>query len=142
MEGKKPSFAEETSPPKLDPLKSIPPPSSLADSSQCGKPTEMGTGESGSEGQSSNGDEMEPLDEIPNCSASQSQAEDNINNGPVMLCDVPEPCLMTSSVHYGGRDDFIPEFTSSFQHKKDKDDDSNQSNVAVRGEWWQGSLYY
>ncbi|KAK8949968.1 hypothetical protein KSP40_PGU018269 [Platanthera guangdongensis] len=53
---------------------------------------------------------------------------------------------MSSSVHYGGRDDFITDTSSTynseaqFSCKKNKEDDSGNSEVATRGDWWQGML--
>ncbi|KAG1365820.1 hypothetical protein COCNU_12G008200 [Cocos nucifera] len=52
-----------------------------------------------------------------------------------------------SSVHYGGREFYSssPSMQSSGapnSYKKKDDDDLGDSNVATRGDWWQGSLYY
>ncbi|KAG0466594.1 hypothetical protein HPP92_018174 [Vanilla planifolia] len=71
------------------------------------------------------------------------------NGNPVYLWELPESCLMSSSVFYGGRDDFIPDPSYAhhsarpYAHKRDyKEDDSSSSDVASTGDWWQGSVYY
>ncbi|KAI0498388.1 hypothetical protein KFK09_021629 [Dendrobium nobile] len=82
-------------------------------------------------------------------SSGKNQEQDGLkkNNDPNVPCEIAEPCLMSSSVYYGGRDDFIPEISSSYKsdssnnYKKDNED-GNNSDVANRGEWWQGSFYY
>ncbi|KAG6670184.1 uncharacterized protein LOC122291621 [Carya illinoinensis] len=61
-----------------------------------------------------------------------------------------EPCYFSSSIYYGGQENYSPitrstESPHMFKDKKDGgDDDSNGSNPnsASRGNWWQGSLYY
>lgn len=59
-----------------------------------------------------------------------------------------EPCYLSSSLYYGGQENYSPRTRSSESDnsfKKDgRDDDSNGSNPnsASRGNWWQGSLYY
>ncbi|XP_062157262.1 uncharacterized protein LOC133864848 [Alnus glutinosa] len=59
-----------------------------------------------------------------------------------------EPCCFSSSIYYGGQENYSPRTRSSESDhilKKDgRDDDSNGSNPnsASRGNWWQGSLYY
>ncbi|XP_059457444.1 uncharacterized protein LOC132187222 [Corylus avellana] len=59
-----------------------------------------------------------------------------------------EPCYLSSSIYYGGQENYSPRTRSSESDnifKKDgRDDDSNGSNPnsASRGNWWQGSLYY
>ncbi|KAG0479193.1 hypothetical protein HPP92_013912 [Vanilla planifolia] len=59
-----------------------------------------------------------------------------------------DPCLMSSSVYYGGRDYFIPESTSSYKSgntynfKNDKEDDSSKLDFSTRGEWWQDDDLY
>ncbi|KAK8935413.1 hypothetical protein KSP39_PZI013432 [Platanthera zijinensis] len=81
-------------------------------------------------------------------SPSKNQNSGKKSSSPVYLCELPESCLMSSSVYYGGRDDFIPDSSTSqnsstrYNHKKDKDDDSGNTDVATRGDWWQGSFYY
>ncbi|XP_020590331.1 uncharacterized protein LOC110031465 [Phalaenopsis equestris] len=71
------------------------------------------------------------------------------SNKTVGLHELSESCLMSSSVYYGGRDDYIPQ-TSAAQNsgahysykKNNKEDDLGNSEVATRGDWWQGSYYY
>ncbi|PSS32563.1 DBIRD complex subunit like [Actinidia chinensis var. chinensis] len=59
-----------------------------------------------------------------------------------------EPCYFSSSIYYGGQEIYSPSTQTSVSQniiKKDaKDDDPNGShlNIASRGNWWQGSLYY
>ncbi|XVF83801.1 hypothetical protein PTKIN_Ptkin16aG0521800 [Pterospermum kingtungense] len=59
-----------------------------------------------------------------------------------------EPCNYSSSIHYGGQENYSPRkktTDSSHSFKKDGgDDDPNGTNSsgASRGNWWQGSLYY
>ncbi|XP_020577230.1 uncharacterized protein LOC110038489 [Phalaenopsis equestris] len=81
-------------------------------------------------------------------SPSKNQSSGKKYSNPVYLYELQEPCLMSSSVYYGGRDDFIPESSTSnnsstyFNCKADKEDDSADTDVATRGDWWQGSFYY
>ncbi|XP_020275420.1 uncharacterized protein LOC109849938 isoform X2 [Asparagus officinalis] len=64
--------------------------------------------------------------------------------------EVSEPCLMSSSVDYGCRDNYPynPDNRypgpSYYVEKKDRKDGSEYANIEVAGgaEWWQGSLYY
>ncbi|KAL4378369.1 hypothetical protein GQ457_02G022560 [Hibiscus cannabinus] len=60
-----------------------------------------------------------------------------------------EPCYLSSSIYYGGQENYSPrkKTTHSPQYfKKDGGDDdpngNNSSGGASRGNWWQGSLYY
>ncbi|EXC19362.1 hypothetical protein L484_010379 [Morus notabilis] len=61
---------------------------------------------------------------------------------------VAEPCYFSSSIYYGGQENYSPRTrTTESQHsfKKDGSEDDpngNNSNSASRGNWWQGSLYY
>ncbi|XP_020210669.1 uncharacterized protein LOC109795543 [Cajanus cajan] len=54
----------------------------------------------------------------------------------------------SSSIYYGGQENYSPTSRTTQPHhvfKKDKDDgdsNGNDSNSAARGNWWQGSLYY
>ncbi|KAI3423692.1 uncharacterized protein J3R85_010905 [Psidium guajava] len=62
-----------------------------------------------------------------------------------------EPCHLSSSIHYGGRDVYSqpPGAQTSAPYPKSKkdggeDDENGTDSVsgASRGNWWQGSLYY
>ncbi|XP_039131709.1 uncharacterized protein LOC120268338 [Dioscorea cayenensis subsp. rotundata] len=46
-----------------------------------------------------------------------------------------------SSLYYGGPD-VCAGFSSQYPPKKEDDDDQENANMASRGNWWQGSLYY
>ncbi|KAI3427698.1 uncharacterized protein J3R85_009269 [Psidium guajava] len=60
--------------------------------------------------------------------------------------ETTEPCYLSSSIYYGGQENYSPRTAESHSaFKKDGvDDESNESNSdsASRGNWWQGSLYY
>jgi len=64
-------------------------------------------------------------------------------------CEISEPCLMSSSVDYGCRDNYpynpdnrYPD-PSSYIEKKDRKDGSDYANPEIQGsEFWQGSFYY
>ncbi|XP_050209269.1 uncharacterized protein LOC126659977 isoform X1 [Mercurialis annua] len=64
--------------------------------------------------------------------------------------ETAEPCYFSSSIYYGGQENYSPRTKNSESHtsqqfkKDDKNDDpnGNNSNTASRGNWWQGSLYY
>ncbi|KAJ8624319.1 hypothetical protein MRB53_032849 [Persea americana] len=66
----------------------------------------------------------------------------------VFLNESVEPCFLSSSLYYGGRDicshppNTQASGTSSTYKKDGGEDDSSNSNSASRGNWWQGSLYY
>ncbi|XP_008785484.1 uncharacterized protein LOC103704108 isoform X2 [Phoenix dactylifera] len=58
-----------------------------------------------------------------------------------------ESSYFGSSIHYGGREFYSssPSMQSSGaynNYKNNGEDDLGDSNVATRGDWWQGSLYY
>ncbi|KAF3975804.1 hypothetical protein CMV_000956 [Castanea mollissima] len=58
-----------------------------------------------------------------------------------------EPCYLSSSIYYGGQENYSPRAGSTESQKifkKDggEDDSNNNANSASRGNWWQGSLYY
>ncbi|KAH6814555.1 hypothetical protein C2S51_023573 [Perilla frutescens var. frutescens] len=63
----------------------------------------------------------------------------------------PEPCPLSSSLYYGGKEDMYVKSSSPHtsgphtDYKKDggvDDPSGNDSTGASRGNWWQGSLYY
>ncbi|XP_030451905.1 uncharacterized protein LOC115673802 isoform X1 [Syzygium oleosum] len=60
--------------------------------------------------------------------------------------EAAEPCYLSSSIYYGGQENYPPRTAESDSlFKKDGvNDDPNGSNSdsASRGNWWQGSLYY
>ncbi|PKU77110.1 hypothetical protein MA16_Dca001716 [Dendrobium catenatum] len=77
-------------------------------------------------------------------STGQNQSTAKKNSKPLNFCDLPESCLMSSSVYYGGRDDYIPQTSAThnsgahYSYKKqNKEEDSGNSDVATRGDWWQ-----
>lgn len=61
-----------------------------------------------------------------------------------------EPCQLSSSIYYGGQESYShspsTQTTGSYpifkKHGEDDDPNSNNSQSASRGNWWQGSLYY
>ncbi|KAH1263262.1 hypothetical protein HKD37_02G005639 [Glycine soja] len=58
-----------------------------------------------------------------------------------------EPSYFSSSIYYGGQENYSPRSRTTQPHhvfKKDKDDgdsNSNDSNSAARGNWWQGFCF-
>lgn len=72
----------------------------------------------------------------------------NKDGGSMFHDETVEPCFLSSSLYYGGRDicNHSPNTRASGTapiFKKDGgDDDASNSNSASRGNWWQGSLYY
>ncbi|XP_020540061.1 uncharacterized protein LOC105649193 isoform X1 [Jatropha curcas] len=62
--------------------------------------------------------------------------------------ETAEPCYFSSSIYYGGQENYSPRTNNPESHhsfkKEDKNDDpnGNNANSASRGNWWQGSLYY
>ncbi|CAL5190059.1 unnamed protein product [Lathyrus oleraceus] len=59
-----------------------------------------------------------------------------------------EPSYFSSSIHYGGQENYSSRNRTTESHhvlKKDKnhgDFNGNNSDTASRGDWWEGSLYY
>ncbi|KAJ4836548.1 hypothetical protein Tsubulata_013424 [Turnera subulata] len=59
-----------------------------------------------------------------------------------------EPCYLSSSIYYGGQENYSPRTRNSESSKtfktnsEDDDPNGNNPNSASRGNWWQGSLYY
>ncbi|XP_020268367.1 uncharacterized protein LOC109843815 [Asparagus officinalis] len=81
----------------------------------------------------------------PNKSQNTSQKGSNSTEH----CEISEPCLMSSSVDYGCRDNYPynPDNRypgpSYYVEKKDRKDGSDYSSPEIAGaEWWQGSFYY
>eukprot|EP00262_Sarcandra_glabra_P011887 TRINITY_DN2941_c2_g2_i1.p1 TRINITY_DN2941_c2_g2~~TRINITY_DN2941_c2_g2_i1.p1 ORF type:complete len:162 (+),score=22.51 TRINITY_DN2941_c2_g2_i1:295-780(+) len=86
----------------------------------------------------------------PASTDSISQSMPNKNRRSIFQDETVEPCFLSSSIYYGGRDicSNIPNTRASGTpqiFKKDGgEDDMNGGNSsgASRGNWWQGSLYY
>ncbi|AES94243.1 hypothetical protein MTR_5g012280 [Medicago truncatula] len=57
-----------------------------------------------------------------------------------------EPTYFSSSIHYGGCEDYFSEGSTieprHVKYTNNGDLNGNNSNSASRGDWWQGSLYY
>ncbi|CAK9323807.1 unnamed protein product [Citrullus colocynthis] len=59
-----------------------------------------------------------------------------------------EPSYFSSSIFYGGQENYSPRTNASEIHHnfktegKDNDANESNSNSASRGNWWKGSLYY
>lgn len=56
-----------------------------------------------------------------------------------------EPCYLSSSIYYGGREMYsrAPAHSTSNSYSNfKKDGEEDDPNGAARGNWWQGSLYY
>ncbi|XP_041004262.1 uncharacterized protein LOC121249573 [Juglans microcarpa x Juglans regia] len=86
-----------------------------------------------------------------NSKAGESVGSSSREKGSNYQNETVEPCYFSSSIYYGGQENYSPRTRSTesphmFKDKKDAgdDDDSNGSNPnsASRGNWWQGSLYY
>ncbi|KAL5733113.1 hypothetical protein ACOSQ2_032805 [Xanthoceras sorbifolium] len=62
--------------------------------------------------------------------------------------ETTEPSYLSSSIYYGGQENYSPRTRNNDSHHAFKTDggeeDPNGSNAnsASRGNWWQGSLYY
>ncbi|XP_044504685.1 uncharacterized protein LOC123224955 [Mangifera indica] len=73
----------------------------------------------------------------------------NKNKSSIVQEGIPEPCHLSSSLYYGGQDNYsnLPSSHAAGSypaHKKggEEDDPNGNSHGASRGNWWQGSLYY
>lgn len=81
--------------------------------------------------------------------SSEQKSVLNKDGSSVFHNEIADPCSLSSSLYYGGRDicSQSPNARASgtgHNFKKDGggEDDSDNSNIASRGNWWQGSLYY
>ncbi|KAG5237514.1 GATA zinc finger domain-containing protein [Salix suchowensis] len=60
--------------------------------------------------------------------------------------ETPEPCYLSSSIYYGGQENYSPRTKNSeYQHVFEKDGgkedpSGNDPNSASRGNWWQGIM--
>ncbi|XP_047172624.1 uncharacterized protein LOC124840594 isoform X1 [Vigna umbellata] len=78
---------------------------------------------------------------------SGSEAQNSVNNMSSIYQDQRvQPCHLSSSIYYGGQDICpSPQSThnegfNTLPYQNDAGDD--ESELASRGNWWQGSLYY
>ncbi|KAJ0551405.1 hypothetical protein HanHA300_Chr07g0256801 [Helianthus annuus] len=65
--------------------------------------------------------------------------------GPVYQNETAEPSYLSSSIYYGGQEDYAPNTETTrppHTSKKDGGDNDPNGSSASRGNWWQGSLYY
>ncbi|XP_038905460.1 uncharacterized protein LOC120091479 isoform X3 [Benincasa hispida] len=53
-----------------------------------------------------------------------------------------DPCHLSSSIYYGGRDVYTQNPGTGFNSSLKRDGGEDDSGGASRGNWWQGSLYY
>ncbi|XP_077222831.1 uncharacterized protein LOC143856484 isoform X2 [Tasmannia lanceolata] len=91
-----------------------------------------------------------PGDGTSQSSDSNSKSIPYKDRSSVFQDDTVQPCFFSSSIYYGGQDIYSRSPTTQdsrlpYDLKKDSgEDDSNleSSNIASRGNWWQGSLYY
>ncbi|XP_058109393.1 uncharacterized protein LOC131252733 isoform X2 [Magnolia sinica] len=80
-------------------------------------------------------------------SASENQSIPNKDGRSVFVDETVEPCFLSSSLYYGGRDMYShsPSTRTSGTpsiFKKDGEEGEGSPPGASRGNWWQGSLYY
>ncbi|CAD5180250.1 unnamed protein product [Musa acuminata subsp. malaccensis] len=80
-------------------------------------------------------------------SPTRGQTTQGKDGKPVYPNESEESACFGSSVHYGGRDFSVssPSDQISGAPKSYKTNEGNKpgdTNIATRGEWWQGSLYY
>ncbi|KAK4777680.1 hypothetical protein SAY87_017867 [Trapa incisa] len=82
---------------------------------------------------------------------SPSGARANMSSRDMFLEERGDPCHLSSSLYYGGRDVYShspsiiqnPGAYPTFKKDGEKDDpNSVNSQGASRGNWWEGSLYY
>ncbi|XP_042470010.1 uncharacterized protein LOC122052517 [Zingiber officinale] len=81
---------------------------------------------------------------------SKTQTVQSKDGKPVVTStQYEESTYFGSSVHYGGRDFYDSSASNQpsgapkpYKDSYDKGENPNDPNVANRGEWWQGSLYY
>ncbi|XP_010534548.1 PREDICTED: uncharacterized protein LOC104810063 [Tarenaya hassleriana] len=53
-----------------------------------------------------------------------------------------QPCNWSSSIYYGGQENYSPIAPTSTNSFKKDGEDQGDSKSASRGNWWEGSLYY
>ncbi|XP_048325545.2 uncharacterized protein LOC125421264 isoform X2 [Ziziphus jujuba] len=88
--------------------------------------------------------------ERPDTTSQRSKSESSSIKGKdsTYQNESAEPCYFSSSIYYGGQENYSPRTRATESQnvfKKDGSDDDpngNNSNSASRGNWWQGSLYY
>ncbi|CAI9760797.1 unnamed protein product [Fraxinus pennsylvanica] len=72
---------------------------------------------------------------------SQSSRSKDINS--YFQKEKSNPCNYSSSIYYGGQDLYtLPESTQGSFFTTFTDEAGDDSGMASRGNWWQGSLYY
>ncbi|XP_014515076.1 uncharacterized protein LOC106772942 isoform X2 [Vigna radiata var. radiata] len=75
---------------------------------------------------------------------SGSEAQNTVNNTSSIYQDQRvQPCHLSSSIYYGGQDICpSPQSTHNEGFSTLNDAGDDESELASRGNWWQGSLYY
>ncbi|KAK7305808.1 hypothetical protein VNO77_43720 [Canavalia gladiata] len=74
----------------------------------------------------------------------ESSGVTNKNTSTNYLNEAVEPSYYSSSIYYGGQENYSPRTRTTESHhiinkdKKDDDPNGNDSNSASRGNWWQG----
>ncbi|XP_044461938.1 uncharacterized protein LOC123193193 [Mangifera indica] len=92
---------------------------------------------------------MESLKKQGESSKAENSIFSSTEKNSVYQNETAEPCYLSSSIYYGGQENYSPKnkTTTESPHvfKKDMGEDDpngNNANSASRGNWWQGSLYY
>ncbi|KAI9073850.1 hypothetical protein K1719_013036 [Acacia pycnantha] len=84
-------------------------------------------------------------DQISRMNDSQTQSRTNKDMSSIYQEQRVQPCHLSSSIFYGGQDVYYhPQSTENagLNSLNKKDGGEDDSGIASRGNWWQGSLYY
>ncbi|XP_058099457.1 uncharacterized protein LOC131243856 [Magnolia sinica] len=89
-----------------------------------------------------------PADRIDQGGGNENKSIPNKDKISAYPDETVEPCFLSSSLYYGGRDVYSHSNTQAsgtpaiFKKVDGEDPNASNGNDASRGNWWQGSLYY
>ncbi|KAK4268703.1 hypothetical protein QN277_025317 [Acacia crassicarpa] len=84
-------------------------------------------------------------DEISRMNDGETQSRANKDMSSIYQEQRVQPCHLSSSIFYGGQDVYYhPQSAENagLNSLNKKDGGEDDSGIASRGNWWQGSLYY
>ncbi|XAR50889.1 hypothetical protein NMG60_11005344 [Bertholletia excelsa] len=113
-------------------------------SKEIGKKSFHSNGIEKKEGSASEVSSNKTAETSPLSSEGEHQSTSNKYKGPFYQEQRVQPCHLSSSIYYGGQDIYShPQSVQGSSYSTyNKDGSEDDTGIASRGNWWQGSLYY